>query len=125
MAAGYTLPGYYGVIPCPHCGTKDCCSVRPYRGPKGRKFFNLVCINTQKKVTPAQVRLQAERHKLSKYVTHVLGGGWTAHEFTFVSEKNQGHTQVGTYEVHDPDGRPVGSRCNTLADAVQIKEKHR
>ena len=59
--AGFGLRDYEYRIPCPHCGTTDCCGVR------GEE---LVCIRTKKVVTEQQLLRQATLLNLPRRTTY-------------------------------------------------------
>jgi len=54
---GFGLSDYEGRIPCPYCGSTDCC------GFDGKR---LICIKTMKTVTEQQLRESAEKHNIKR-----------------------------------------------------------
>ena len=55
--AGFGLEEYEGRIPCPHCGSTDCCGV------EGEE---LICIKTKKIVTAKQLMQSAKKHGIKR-----------------------------------------------------------
>uniref|UniRef100_A0A6M3M7W5 Uncharacterized protein n=1 Tax=viral metagenome TaxID=1070528 RepID=A0A6M3M7W5_9ZZZZ len=54
--AGFSLAGIEERIPCPHCGSTDCCGIGIDAGGK-----YLMCIKTGKRVTAKQLEEAAAK----------------------------------------------------------------
>ena len=62
--AGFGLEGYEERIPCPRCGSTDCCGIQQDR--KGNNY--LICGVTGKRVTTKMLENSATEHGLTKHV---------------------------------------------------------
>lgn len=56
---GFGLDGFEGRVPCPHCGSTDCCGVDKDK---------LICVHTKKTVNFKQLRESAKKHRMKKKV---------------------------------------------------------
>ncbi len=64
---GFGLDGYFGRVPCPHCGSTDCC---------GFSGNELICCATKRIVSAEQLRRSAEKHRLATYLSERDHHGW-------------------------------------------------
>jgi transcription elongation factor Elf1 len=61
--AGFDLEGYEERIPCPRCGSTDCCGIQQDK----RGFSYLICSVTGKRVTVQMLEKSAKQHGLKPH----------------------------------------------------------
>jgi transcription initiation factor TFIIIB Brf1 subunit/transcription initiation factor TFIIB len=65
--AGFGLDGVEQRIPCPHCGSTDCCGLEFEKGHEGDPAYGkTICIKTGKVVTVKMLEESAKKHGLMK-----------------------------------------------------------
>jgi hypothetical protein len=90
--AGVSLRGFIGRIPCPHCGSTDCC---------GYDGIDLICSKTDRKFTDSGLMEAARAAKLPEYEEVVLGNGWIGRVIT----KKRGKSYpAGSVHLHSVMG---------------------
>jgi len=92
---GFSLDGYYGRVPCPHCGSIDCA---------GFSRNHLICCYTKGNpiVSETALRQSAQKHNMTTYRTF-KESGWELHEFTYVNEGFEGHFKISDVELYNED----------------------
>ena len=74
---GFRFGGFFGRVPCPHCGSTDCAASEP-AGDARRH----ICVRTRKPVDDNQLLAAAAAAGLARYREVPLAGGWTGLEVT-------------------------------------------
>lgn len=94
--AGYGLDGYAGRVPCPHCGSTDCCGIKG----SGEDGY-LICCKTDKRVSATQLEQSAKDHDMSRYKASNYKG-WEIHTYFYVGESDQTHGRlhIGAADIH-------------------------
>jgi len=112
---GFHLDGYYGRIPCPHCGGTDCFAIDDDN--------KLICSDMRSVVTAQQLEKQAKEHEMTEYLLLYAGHGWWFHVFTFVSEEFANWFEIGNVELF-VEGKGVRGLCPSHEVAKTFVEKN-
>jgi hypothetical protein len=114
--AGFGLEGVIGRVPCPHCGSTDCCGVQGN---------SLICISTKKAVTEAHLEAQARKVDMSRYERLEACGDWEIRLITHVgSDWTAKALKKGQAEVVNKHHGIRGIAPN-LEEAIAFTEAHK
>lgn len=93
--AGFVLDGYEGRIPCPHCGSTDCCGRKEFkRGPE------LICVSTGKRVSTKALMESAKKHGMKKKANNMLFKAKTVEK---IKSENPTLSIDKVYETHQAE----------------------
>jgi len=96
--AGFSLKGVFERIPCPYCGSTDCCGIREIAGQS-----QLVCCETNLAVTAEQLESQATKRDMSRYKIKQYPAGWQSRIVTYVGKgEDAGHYKKGSAFAYHP-----------------------